>query len=119
MILCDTGIIVASIRENDNDHARALDAVSRVRVSMVTTWPCLTEAFYLLGRSGQSALEKLFRQMEAGIFTLPPPTLNDALLAIAHMRTYADTPMDFADASPGVAAESLGITQILTLDSHF
>jgi hypothetical protein len=35
------------------------------------------------------------------------------------MEQYADTPMDFADASLVVAAEKLGITQILTFDRHF
>ncbi len=36
-----------------------------------------------------------------------------------HLRSYADIPMDFADASLVVAAETLNIRQILSLDHHF
>ena len=43
----------------------------------------------------------------------------DALRVCALMRKHADAPMDFADASLVAAAEVLGITRILTLDSHF
>jgi hypothetical protein len=35
------------------------------------------------------------------------------------MQQYADTPMDFADASLVVTAEKLGIKKILTFDRHF
>ena len=35
------------------------------------------------------------------------------------MRQYADIPMDFADASLVVAAETLGIARIITFDRHF
>ena len=35
------------------------------------------------------------------------------------MRQYADTPMDFADASLVAAAEALGIGRVFTIDSHF
>jgi uncharacterized protein len=32
------------------------------------------------------------------------------------MRKYADTPMDFADATLVLLAEAIGVTKILTLD---
>lgn len=35
------------------------------------------------------------------------------------MRQYADVPMDFAGASLVVAAESLGLREIFTLDTNF
>ena len=36
--------------------------------------------------------------------------------AVALMKKYADTPMDFADATLVVAADQLGIVEVLTLD---
>ncbi len=50
---------------------------------------------------------------------LPVVTQEDATRACQLMRTYADAPMDFADASLVVAAEAVNITRVLTLDGHF
>jgi hypothetical protein len=44
--------------------------------------------------------------------TQPPQILAAAQL----MTRYADTPMDFADATLVLIADSLGVTDILTLD---
>ncbi len=119
MILCDTGIIVAAIHQDDTYHRRAVGTLIDIRESLVTSWPCMTEAMYLLGRVGPHAQEVLRRQIEAGLFTLVEPSRGDILRMCALMRRYADAPMDFADASLVVAAETLGITRILTLDRHF
>jgi hypothetical protein len=35
------------------------------------------------------------------------------------MEQYLDTPMDLADASLVVAAETLGLRRVFTLDRHF
>jgi len=35
------------------------------------------------------------------------------------MRQYEDSPMDFADASLVVLAETIGVTSVLTYDRHF
>ena len=83
---------------------------------VVTTWPCLTEAMYLVGTSGQEKLQQLVR---IGSFSLPSPSFEDVLRICDLMAQYADTPMDFADASLVVAAERLDIVKILTFDSHF
>jgi uncharacterized protein len=117
MSLTDTGIIVAAADEDDSSHSASIAALRVVRTRLITTWPCITEAMYLLGRVGaQSVLQK---QIEQGIYSLLELTQEDAVRACTLMRQYADSPMDFADASLVVAAENLGATKILTLDSHF
>lgn len=119
MILCDTGIIVAAISTQDKYHQSAVRALAGVHEPLLTTWPCVTETMHLLDRYGSQAQELLRRQIEQGIFVLVTPTPEDALRICALMRRYADAPMDFADASLVAAAESLGLTRILTLDHHF
>ncbi len=49
MTLTDTGPLVALINRRDPNHARCL-AVTRLlpNESLVTSWPCFTEAMYLL-----------------------------------------------------------------------
>jgi predicted nucleic acid-binding protein len=120
MILCDTGVIVAALDKRDADHHACATALKKVREPLLTTWPCITEAMYLVGeRSGTGGQEKLREFIERGVFQLTVPTLQDAMRACALMRQYADSPMDFADASLVVAAETQNIRQILTLDGHF
>lgn len=116
MYLCDTSIIVAAINPADPHNKRALETLAGIRTAPFTTWPCLTEAMYLVGLKGQ---ETLRIQIERGIFKLYAPTQADVLRAFTLMRRYEDAPMDFADASLVVAAEVLGIHRILTLDQHF
>jgi predicted nucleic acid-binding protein len=117
MILCDTGVIVGVILADDSYHKQSVDAVASLRNQLVTTWPCITEAMYLVGTGqGQEALQGM---IESGFLKLTKPSLEDARRVCVLMRQYADSPMDFADASLVAAAEQLGITKILTFDSHF
>jgi len=115
-MLCDTSVIVASIKSDDKNHRRSIEALASVRTQLVTTWPCVTEVMYLLGINGQGAAQD---QIDAGVLDLVVLSPNDARRACALMRQYADAPMDFADASLVVAAEVLGVTRILTFDGHF
>jgi hypothetical protein len=117
MILADTGFLVGVISEDDQHHRRSIEIAATIPPRYITTWPCLTEALYLLGIP--PAQERLRRQIEAGILHLYEPNHRDALRAFELMRRYADAPMDFADASMVVAAEVLDITRILTFDRHF
>jgi predicted nucleic acid-binding protein len=120
MILGDTGFIVACLVRTDQHHAEAIELLKRLSAPLITTWPCLTEAMYLTGSTGGSnALLGLLRQVETGFLSLINLEREDALRACTLMRAYADTPMDFADASLVVAAERLGVARILTFDRHF
>lgn len=47
------------------------------------------------------------------------PTAAETPIMRRLMKQYHDTPMDLADASLVVAAESLGVYRIFTLDSQF
>lgn len=55
---------------------------------------------------------------ETGKLLIHPWNVAELARANALMATYRDTPMDFADASIVAAAESLGITQVFTIDRH-
>jgi uncharacterized protein len=118
--LCDTGIFVGAFDPRDDDHGACLAAINDERERLVTTWPCITEAMYLIGeRAGGHGQERFRQHIEAGIIQLLDMVQADALRCCVLMRKYRDAPMDFADASLVVAAEALNITRILTLDSHF
>ncbi len=75
--LTDTGPLVALINANDPYHAQASAALGRLpRVPLLTTWPCLTEAMYLLHQAeGHAAQDELWAclPMASSSFTCRPP----------------------------------------------
>lgn len=121
MILCDTGPLVAVLNRNDPQHARCVAVLPVLPAApLLTTMPCVVEAMYLLRRVGGVEAQKRLWQMrreEKLVIYLHTEAELDRMEAL--MAQYADIPMDFADASLVVAAESLGLHTIFTLDSHF
>ena len=87
---------------------------------MLTTWPCFTEAMYLLGEVGghryQARLWALRASGDLLLHDLTPPDI-DRMRTL--MEKYRDTPMDLADASLVVTAESRSLTRIFSVDSDF
>ncbi|HSU15371.1 type II toxin-antitoxin system VapC family toxin [Longimicrobium sp.] len=121
MTLCDTGPLVALIDRNDSWHMRSVAVLDRIgSTTFVTTWPCFTEAMYFLFHAGGlAAQEELWNLYADGIVRLHPPDPGELDRVRALMRQYADSPMDFADASLVAAAETLDIRRVFTLDRHF
>jgi len=71
MILSDTSFIIATIRADDRNHQCCQEVLATTRTPFLTTWPCITEAMYLLGVQGQ---ETLRQQIEQGILILHSST---------------------------------------------
>jgi predicted nucleic acid-binding protein len=120
VILVDAGPLVALIDRGESDHERCVEALSSLTAPMVTTWPALTEAMYLVDSAGGwKAQEALWKLLERGDLQLVP--LDDPLQkrTRALMSKYRDTPMDLADASLVAAAEALDLARVFTLDSDF
>jgi predicted nucleic acid-binding protein len=121
MILIDTGPLVALVDQRSAEFHKQVGAlVQSLPPSLMTTWPCLTEALYLLSQlSGWMGQARLRTYLTSGIVSIHQPGPNEWERAFALMEEYRDTPMDFADASLVVLAEQSGARRILTLDSDF
>lgn len=121
MTLCDTGPLVALVDRDDPHHARCKAALQTLPAQpLLTTWPCLTEAMYLLWRAGGAPVQdELWAYLADGLVVLHTPEVDEWTRMRVLMRQYHDTPMDLADASLIVAAERLHLRRIFTLDSHF
>ncbi len=121
MTLTDTGPFVALINRNDPHHALCLAATKQLPAGpLVTTWPCFTEAMYLLFRAGgYAAQEKLWQWCSADRLVLHASTEPEMERMTELMGKYRDKPMDLADASLIAAAEHLSLRRVFTIDRDF
>jgi predicted nucleic acid-binding protein len=116
--LVDTGPLVAILDRDDPDHRRCAHAFRQARPPLVTTWPVLTEAAYLLAFS-RRAQDGLLEIVRRGAIAIAPFAGDDVPRVRALMEKYRDVPMDLADASIVRVAERDGIVDIFTLDKDF
>lgn len=121
MTLVDTGPLIALVNRDDPNYAVCRAAAGRLPLGpLVTSWPCFTEAMYMVFRAGgYPAQVALWTLRTAGRLIIHDLTAAEIDRMMTLMDKYRDTPMDLADASLVATAESLGQRAILTLDSHF
>src|SRR2546430_3456855 len=121
MPLPDTGPLVALLDADDPYHATCTAAAQRLPSSpLLTTWVCFTEAMYLLGAVGGYRYQAaLWHLRSAGRLVLHDLTAAEADRMAVLMERYQDTPMDLADASLVVVAESRALHRVFTTDSDF
>lgn len=121
MILTDTGPLVALLDTDDPNHQVCLTIAQRLPAQpLLTTWPCFTEAMYLLGAvGGYHYQQELWRLWSDGKLLLHNLTNAEQARMITLMAKYYDTPMDLADASLVAVAESQQFIDVFSLDSDF
>jgi uncharacterized protein len=119
MIIVDTGAFVGLFNRRDAFRNSARAAFASFQEPFITTYPVLSETCYLLFRSvGHIAQANFLRSISRGAVTVFEPEISYLDRMIDLMETYADLPMDFADASLVVLAEYLGHGRILTVDQR-
>ena len=82
---------------------------------MVSVWPALTEAMYLLGNSAE-AQDALWDMLETRAVLLATLDLADVPRMRELMRKCRDRPMDLADAALVRVAEREKIRTVFTVD---
>lgn len=117
MILVDTGPLVALFDPKDAQHQRCAKALRTIREPVSTTIAVLTEAFHMLGPDSVGS-DRLREFVEKGGLSIWFFDRSALTRAFELMERYADHPMDLADASIVVAAESLGTRKVFTVDRN-
>lgn len=115
MILLDAGPMIAILSAGDANHRRCAKALESLNESMVTVWPAVTEAMYLLGFSNR-AQEALWQLLESAAVSIAEMGKTDIPRMRDLMRKYADLPMDLADAALVRVAERERIRTVFTID---
>jgi len=115
MMLVDTGPLVALFDPKDSQHQRCVKTLKTVREPLRTTVPVLTAAFHMLDPAsiGSDRLREFILKGGMSVWWFDHVSLGRAFEL---MDTYADHPMDLADASLIVAAEILGTRTVFTVD---
>jgi predicted nucleic acid-binding protein len=117
-VLLDASVMVALFDDAEESHGRYVDKLERHgnTFSLVTTWPCVTEASYLLSPRNHMALLHWLHRGGALVRTMEVGELGEL---IAWMKRYTErgkSLMDLADASLVWLAVKLGTSFILTED---
>jgi predicted nucleic acid-binding protein len=115
MILADTCPLVALFDPADADHRHCVSLLQQIEEPLCTTIAVLTEAFHLLspGSVGSQRLMDFVAAQGLNIWYLDDNTL---MRAFELMVEYADHPMDLADASLVVLAETMKLRKVFTID---
>ena len=114
--LLDTGPLVASLDAGDPLHPQARAALETFRGRLSTTGAVVTEAMHFVSDhpAGPVKLVEFLDKCRVDIWDcFSAASLQQAAQL---MRRYADTPMDFADASLVLLAGETGTRDILTFD---
>ncbi len=114
-VLVDAGPFVALLDQSDKHHEPVVEALRQIRDPLVSVWPVIVEAMYLLGYSWQ-AQKALWEILEAGTVSLLELDEADVPRMKELMETYRDLPMDMADAALVRVAERENLRRVLTLD---
>ena len=114
-VLVDAGPLVALLDRSDDHHQEVVKALSGIEDDLVTVWPVVVEAMYLLAFSWQ-AQKALWEILETRVVRLLSLQDDDIPYLKSLMEKYQDLPMDMADAALVRVADREGIRRILTLD---
>lgn len=114
-ILVDTGPLVAMLSAGDEHHAACVEALRHIPSPLLSCWPVITEAAWLL-RAYPRAIHQLLKSMDHGFLELPALASSEGKGIAAIMKTYSDIRPQLADATLVYLAHRHGIDTIFTLD---
>ena len=116
--LIDAGPIIALFDRNDKYHNRIVDLIKQEHLHLISTWPVLTEASHILDFDNRAQIA-LLQWIYRGGLELAQIDASGIQRIIYLTEKYNDVPMDLADATLVVAAENLGIREIISIDTDF
>ena len=114
-VLVDTGPIVAMLLEADQHHDACVEQLHGIRGPLLTCWPVITEAAWLL-RAYPPAIRRLLSSFHGRPFELVPLGETDLPGIAAILAKYEGLGIQLADASLVHLANREGIEIVFTLD---
>jgi predicted nucleic acid-binding protein len=117
--LIDSGPLIALFAVDDRHHAR-FDALVKEQslrgLRLLTTWPCIVEASYLLEIPQRFEMLKWVELGGVVVYPFEPVHLGDIVRSMRRYSEAGKREMDLADASLYWLAVESGVTEIMTID---
>jgi predicted nucleic acid-binding protein len=117
-VVVDAGPIVAWLNARDAQHEWAKREFGRLRPPLLTCEPVLTEAAFLVQRSGGDPGAVLALVVK-GVLRVAISLQDEAAHLQALTRRYRSVPMSLADACLVRLSELLDNASVMTLDADF
>jgi uncharacterized protein len=117
--LLDANVLIALLNTQDQHHNHAVALLSAERISLVTCWPAVTEAAYMLRRVPKAVDHLLDLCSRAPRLDILEITRDEIPAISTWMRKYHAIKPDFADACLMHLAERHKLDSILTFDDDF
>ena len=114
-VLVDTGPIVAILLKSDEHHEACVEQLRHLKVPLLTCWPVITEAAWLL-REYPLAVEALLSAFNRKPFEIADLDETDLTGIATILQKYKSLGIQLADASLVHLANREGIDTIFTLD---
>jgi uncharacterized protein len=114
-VLVDTGPLVAILSSRDEHHDECVEQLRRLMPPLLTTWPVITEAAWLL-RGEPTAIQRLLSGFAGGMLKLAAFDETAMPWVARFVHRYRKLTAQVADASLMYLAEHEGIRTIFTLD---
>jgi|SRR5579871_252188 len=114
-VLVDTGPLVAILSSTDQHHRACVDVLRALPAPLLTCWPVITEAAWLL-RGHASAVGRLLLGIDGGFLALLPLAGDDAKSIADILSRYQEIRPQLADAALVHLATREEIETIFTLD---
>jgi predicted nucleic acid-binding protein len=114
-VLLDTGPLVALLARDDSWHEPCKEQLHSLKPPLLTSWPVLVEADWLL-RTQPVATQEMLHWVHSGIVEVLPMGDDAAPWIMSFLRKYRKLRPQIADASLVYLAEREGIESVFTLD---
>ena len=117
-VIADTGVLVALIDPDTQEHNWVRRQIETLSVPFLTSEAVLTEAAFLLSRDGFDA-DELFALAETGVLTVGLEFNQECQRLRELIRAYRNVPMSLADATLVRLSELHRDCRVFTLDADF
>lgn len=120
-ILIDVGPLIALFSARDRHYAHydsLMHDLAGDGLRLVTTWPCVVEASYLLSDASRFALLEWISLGGVIVYPFAPENLPEMITAMKRYTEAGKREMDLADASLYWLADETGIRSIMTVDER-
>jgi uncharacterized protein len=115
--ILDTSFLLALTNTKDRNHSRVLNIARTISDPLILPISVLPEVCYLIAsRLGHPVMRRFLKELTASSTVLEPITSLDLERVTEILEQYAESKLDFVDATIIAVAERQNVTRILTLD---